>query len=393
MNFALQIFIFILPLFSMISGLSVAPIAAGFFIINLMGNFRQINFAMIKSNKAILFFFIWCLVSCLWSPDTIQSLKSLIIVFSIFVMFSLSMDKKLYKKSEIFTLPLILGCIAAIIIFFYEYRTSGELVKYISSFVKTGEQKTFYLYILDRGCSVISVLSWLVIYIILKKKYYFSAFFYALIVFYVLNISDSLASYVAFIIAGLVFGLSIASKMRFSVVIIFCIATSSILIPAASYIIYPKEVAESYDQITISGKHRLFIYNFVANKIIENPFVGSGFASSPVIPINEDEDYIFYKQYKWHPLPLHPHNSILQVLLETGVLGLIIFVYLNISLVNRIYTNYKAHKNILYSAAANACFVNYFVIGLISYSVWQSWWISLSAVTILLFALYSNIKE
>jgi len=34
----------------------------------------------------------------------------------------------------------------------------------------------------------------------------------------------------------------------------------------------------------------------------------------------------------------------------------------------------KKHKN--YALVSYACFINYYVIGMISYSIWQSWWVS-----------------
>lgn len=81
---------------------------------------------------------------------------------------------------------------------------------------------------------------------------------------------------------------------------------------------------------------------------------------------------INYNGEKWHPLPLHPHNNILQITLELGIIGLILFLCLVYKYLKQI-NNIKSSN---FRAASYSCFINYYIIGMISYNIWQIWWIS-----------------
>jgi O-antigen ligase len=105
--------------------------------------------------------------------------------------------------------------------------------------------------------------------------------------------------------------------------------------------------AEMRTEMHLPGSHyhRLSIWNFTADRVAERPIVGRGLETSKVIPGNKTRpDGIDAA------LPLHPHNAALQMWLELGV------------------------------AAAAGCFVSATVFALISYGIWQSWW--LPALTI-----------
>lgn len=147
-----------------------------------------------------------------------------------------------------------------------------------------------------------------------------------------------------------------------------------ILMPIASKVEDPRLIAKEYGHvIPISYIHRLLIWNFVATTAIESPIVGQGIGTSKFTPI-QDEDRFFYQNEMLSPLPLHPHNNVLQIFLELGIVGIALFGLYVWQILSRIGNVSVQNKDILWGATANAIFINYFFIGMVSFGIWQSWW-------------------
>ena len=69
--------------------------------------------------------------------------------------------------------------------------------------------------------------------------------------------------------------------------------------------------------------HRRVIWSFSKQKILERPLFGHGIFSSRDIG---DQYKILDNVNQILPaIPLHPHNNILQIWLELGVVGIILF--------------------------------------------------------------------
>ena len=134
-------------------------------------------------------------------------------------------------------------------------------------------------------------------------------------------------------------------------------------------------------QITAHKIHRLIIWSYAKEKIMDKPFAGHGFFSSRYMS-QELRQTLRGTNYQF--MPLHPHNSILQVWLELGIIGIIIFLVFIKVLLNKIYFYHK--KNSLTSALALFSFLQILVTGQIAYGFWQIWWI---ATIIIIFILYT----
>ena len=79
-------------------------------------------------------------------------------------------------------------------------------------------------------------------------------------------------------------------------------------------------------------------------------------------------------------IPLHAHNSILQIWLELGIIGLFIFLLLIGVILNNIFIFKKYSRNI--STVAIASFFLVFFTTQSSYGLWQSWWLSIIFINI-----------
>jgi O-antigen ligase len=121
------------------------------------------------------------------------------------------------------------------------------------------------------------------------------------------------------------------------------------------------------DAIKLSAGHRLLIWSFVGTRIAERPLVGWGLDSSRAIPGGKDpirpgEDW----------LPLHPHNAPLQLWLELGVPGAVLFALLT------------AHAWVglaaapwprIFAAATGASLTIALTASFTTYGIWQEWWL------------------
>jgi exopolysaccharide production protein ExoQ len=120
------------------------------------------------------------------------------------------------------------------------------------------------------------------------------------------------------------------------------------------------------DWVKFSAAHRLLIWSFVGDRIAEHPLRGWGLEASRAIPGGSEP---IRTDQTW--LPLHPHNAPLQVWLELGVPGTVLFALL-------CGWFWLAIGSIewprLYGAAACGALTAAFIASTATYGVWQEWW-------------------
>ena len=83
-------------------------------------------------------------------------------------------------------------------------------------------------------------------------------------------------------------------------------------------------------------------------------------------------------------LNFHPHNSSLQILLDTGIIGLIIFVICLSTLITHIGKSEiidNKLKPYIYAGLSS-----YIIIGQLNFNVWATWWVGI----LMIFGLMSN---
>ena len=447
MQYLISSLIFLIPSLGMLAGLSAAATVTIFLLSIVVRNtLPQMSMSFLRKQesrknkmdhrfrgndiikcgddiKTELLFTAWCFISCLFAIHPINSLAtftqvSILLFLGFIVSNSAPFQNRLQLKKA-----LIFGILTAILLFFIEYSSHGFLTRIFKA--------SFGLYMLDRGCALLSITAWVAIIILLsngrplRKLAYreevggdterrtatysnvredsstgstyklplevefpkrsskrIHALMLYILVLYLLSISDSLASFLGFGIGGVIFILARLIKPIFFKLIAISLITGSLLFPVIAKQIEPQYLSEKYLTTQPSAAHRLFILHFVANKIIEKTILGYGFASSKYIEVN-DSEMIDYKGEKWHPLPLHPHNNILQITLELGIIGLILFLSLTYKYLKQI----DKIKNNNFRSASYACFINYYIIGMISYNIWQIWWISSSIWVLVLMKL------
>jgi O-antigen ligase len=127
-------------------------------------------------------------------------------------------------------------------------------------------------------------------------------------------------------------------------------------------------------RLTLPGSilHRTYIYDFVLNRIAERPLLGWGLGTSRVLPGGSDrvpDPNLKNREF----LPLHPHNSVLQVWVELGVVGALGFA----AIIWLVLTAIRRHAIDRSTAASlTAALTAYMTIGQFAFGIWSSWWIA-----------------
>ncbi len=123
-----------------------------------------------------------------------------------------------------------------------------------------------------------------------------------------------------------------------------------------------------YKALPSTAQHRVEIWRFALGKAFAEPWWGWGFETSRAIP---GGDVVYQGERKF--IPLHPHNSVIQILLELGIVGLMLWTA-GLSLVMRRWR--KVAMPAFHRATAGAAMVAYLSIGFTAFGAWQTWWIA-----------------
>jgi O-antigen ligase len=374
MIYPLPIIIAAIPSFGMLSGLTASFTVTLLLVILAIKNKNNFNFN-IQNFKLEAAFALWCFVCCFMTPQPQKSLVTFLEVFSLVALGLILKDNIILNNQNIsrFKKAVFTGVTAAIFLFFIEYFSNGIMYQGFRSLFQSDSLNTYQLHSLDRGCALLAISSWILIGILLDNQKRLQALCVYVLVFVILYLSDSLASFIGFFLAGLLLIASRLSDKFFKFATIMTLMGST-LFPVAAHLIDPYKVSDEYSKILPdSAKHRLFIWHYVIEKSELKPFVGAGFAASRQ-HVTSDNEIVTYGNYRWNPLPLHPHSNVLQIIFETGAIGFILFLGLVFKNLNKIEALVKTNRN--YGSASYACFVNYYIIGMISFSIWQTWWVA-----------------
>ncbi len=130
----------------------------------------------------------------------------------------------------------------------------------------------------------------------------------------------------------------------------------------------PADLIERVPSLSSSGQHRLYIWDFTSQRIAEKPLTGWGFDSSRSIPGGNAPAPVGASL-----LPLHPHNAALQVWLELGFPGALLMAAL--FGYGFIWRPGGANSS-PYAAARGAMLITLTGSAMLSYGVWQNWWVA-----------------
>jgi O-antigen ligase len=114
--------------------------------------------------------------------------------------------------------------------------------------------------------------------------------------------------------------------------------------------------------------HRQFIWAFALERVGAAPVIGHGIDLSNYLPGAN----VMLETFKQQALPGHPHDWILELLVDSGALGLLALVAPLLLLV-RAQTRWAATDPAA-ACAAIAVFAAFWSTSLLTFSIWSTWW-------------------
>ncbi len=123
-----------------------------------------------------------------------------------------------------------------------------------------------------------------------------------------------------------------------------------------------------------SVSHRLGIWHFASDRIVDKPLAGWGLGAVRLIPGGHDDVTIMGRVIQDAPaIPLHPHSALLQIWAEVGLPGVLIAATIIIALILSVPRKVAGRFD---QAASLAMTASALTVAQFSYGIWQGWWLT-----------------
>ncbi len=153
------------------------------------------------------------------------------------------------------------------------------------------------------------------------------------------------------------------SAWLLAIVLVAAIVTA----PLLAFALFEMGLHQS-DELFLTARYRVHIWQFLAERIAEKPLFGWGFDAARNMPNFGVTPFISDLE---KVVPLHPHNAVLQVWLELGFIGVLLLL-----LVIQRLTGALARLKKPQSAYGQALLLSGFVAAFTSFGLWQNKWFS-----------------
>lgn len=197
------------------------------------------------------------------------------------------------------------------------------------------------------------------------------------------------ASWVA-VAAGLVcFAVAVVAPRLALVGVFGGLMVYAVLAPVLStYVLTLDGVTNLGDPEWVGTESRIGIWHEASRLIALKPLFGHGFDSARALSAQAST----IPGTAWPALPLHPHNGFLQIWLELGGVGIAVMVALLAAAARALWPMTGRH---LHLAISLATLTSTAVIALISFGIWQYWWLAtwMFAAALLQVALRADLTQ
>lgn len=342
------------------------------------------------TNKIILLWLFFAFITLYWTLHPLKSsglwLQMSLMYISTFALLHYTAFLE-HKTIQRISYVAIIGIFIALACANIEIISNGLLS--LSFRQITNNSLPFLLSDLNRGSVVIALLAWPIFgYFYLserpKEKHIYSWLFFFLISFTVLRLESQSAS-AAILIGGFTWLFITFTRRIGAYLFIGAIAAFFIAFPLIMLHVDPDTIFNSFPMPSkAAAQYRLHIWHFTSQKAFLYPWAGWGFDASRYLPVGP-EDFWGTR----HPMPLHPHNNVLQVWLELGIIGLVLFFAFLTSLILHI-IKFTHPKHVALSLALVAA---YFMVGTTGYGIWQHWLIASGIIAMVLLCMVFKLRS
>lgn len=375
--------VILLPLVGIFAPLGVAPLGALAGAGLLAVTWRQRPWSRVPRwiGAVIVLALLWSAASLLWALDLRDSLvgTARLVGTSLAGLVTVAAVSLMDEDSRDRLLPwAVAAAVLTAMLLVVEYSTGNGLTKLIASI--KGHGVAGYKSSMNRGATVLAMLVWPLALMLRRRHGPLKALLLVAVVVPAVAMGNSMSSQAA-LAGGLAAALLVALFRRWALRAMMAgLVVAVVGMPILAASLPPPQVTfESLPMIPYSAHHRLTIWTFTGQRIMEHPLRGWGMEASRTMPGAEDE--IRVNRYDAHTgihhsllqsqLPLHPHNAILQWWLELGAVGAGLMGLLAVLVLRRIEC---LGGDRFQQAALAGSFAAAFMVSAISYGFWQSWW-------------------
>lgn len=321
---------------------------------------------------------VWSLVSIWWSPRPLGGLELWVRVVGIglcgVVMFATA-AKATAADRRFLTAAFVASGWIFVALFAFEILTGGTLSRLAVSLWNlltpwnTGPPRPSLL--LLQASAALAVFAWPCMLAIRRRNSTTGAALFGIAVGALLLIQNMEASLVAFA-CGIAVHAAVYKYRRWGIAAFLAgLALVNLALVQAAFETVSLEQRDGVPLVLSGGvRERLYIIDFVYEKISQHPLVGWGFDGSRAIGQDTLGGFGTNKS-----IPLHPHNLWAQAWLELGFIGLALLVALVVAVSMRLAVSGRSRTA---AAAAAAGAATYLLIGNISYGMWQNWWLAIA---------------
>ena len=359
------------PIVTVIAPLGLAPIL-GVSAVALTGIRRVRTGTWLSQPNSIIVLvgvlLAWILTSYIWSVEanafTDKMPRFLGILIAGAVFFGETSDLN-HCTRRLVRHMLIIGCIAGLLLMIVERISDASLHRLI---FEASPNQNFKFVAFNRAVTALALMIWPVALIVWRQRPVLALVLWT-VSFAVFVSLESNAAIAGLLIGAGAFALVHWKPRKTASTIGLMLATLILISPLIPSLLPDQPVLKQHKEvITNSGYHRLLIWKFVGNKIAERPLLGWGFNASRSIPgANRALDL------GATALPLHPHNTSLQLWLELGLPGAALGAVLIAGIMFRIGRMQTSRVD---KAASAGLVLSVVTIANLSYGTWQTWWLA-----------------
>ncbi|MBT5570940.1 MAG: O-antigen ligase family protein [Alphaproteobacteria bacterium] len=325
---------------------------------------------------ALVLLVIWAAITMQWSPalGRAQHVLTNIVMFIVGGLFLISLARTCSSREQRHVgKALIAGFTIAISFILIEFILDAPVSRFLNGDEGAG---SYGLAFFNRASGIIALLAWTLVLVVQRQTGTLFAVCALLACIVVLAMLNSSAPLLALLVASLAAGLVLAAPGLAIWVIGFATVISIAVLPM--WTIWAPDIAEYLREVGHVDQginHRLAIWEFAADRVIDKPFLGWGLDAARAIPGGRETfDLLVNIDGDTTPgeyLPLHPHNGFLQVWLELGLPGILLIGFITLAALRAI--NKYAVRRVEKACVAATC-VSGILLFELSFGAWQGWW-------------------
>jgi len=314
----------------------------------------------------------WSLLSAAWAPEPLGSLDlwARLVVISLVGLVLVACARKLAAESHgAIEKALMIGGVAFLGLLVVEIVTDVAMTRTLRGLLADADNVRMVM--ISRGTMIFAIFFWPCAYVIWRNINPAAAVAFGLASGAALYFSPSSIALLAICVAGCVFAIVCwRPKPAITVLGVLVVVTVAAAPILTTYLVSPEQVASTFGDLPRNWQHRLYIWQFAAEKIAERPIFGWGLDASRDIAGGSQVVANIAPA-----MPLHPHNAALQLWLELGIPGVAIVVVLLGNLFRGLAGSGLPPSRM---AVAAAMVIAYLVIANTGFGLWQNWWLAVA---------------